>query len=42
MFKKIFKLFKASNILKESPFDHEVTRKVKRAATEIDKFRFVD
>lgn len=28
----------SSNILKESPFDHEMTRKVKRAATEIDKF----
>lgn len=25
--------------LRESPFDHEVTKKVKRAATEIDKFR---
>lgn len=25
--------------LRESPYDHEVTRKVKRAATEIDKFR---
>lgn len=26
---------------RESPYDHEVTKKVKRAATEIDKFRFV-
>jgi hypothetical protein len=25
--------------LRESPYDHEVTRKVKRAASEIDKFR---
>lgn len=25
-------------LLRESPYDHEVTRKVKRAATEIDKF----
>ena len=25
--------------LRESPYDHEVTKKVKRAATEIDKFR---
>jgi hypothetical protein len=27
--------------LRESPYDHEVTKKVKRAATEIDKFRLV-
>ena len=27
-------------LLRESPYDHEVTRKVKRAATEIDKFRY--
>lgn len=26
-------------VFRESPYDHEVTRKVKRAATEIDKFR---
>ena len=25
--------------IKESPYDHEVTRKVKRAMTSIDKFR---
>ena len=28
-------------IFRESPYDHEVTRKVKRAATEIDKFRYI-
>lgn len=26
------------NVFRESPYDHEVTKKVKRAATEIDKF----
>lgn len=36
-----FILFKVSTryqLLKESPYDHEVTRKMKRAASEIDKF----
>ncbi len=28
-------------MLRESPYDHEVTRKMKRAATEIDKFRYL-
>jgi hypothetical protein len=31
---------KPNQYFRESPYDHEVTRKVKRYASEIDKFRY--